>query len=55
MEENSIDMTRKLFSVEDMEKCFIAGKKHERNIDNPTVGEYILPLYKKEIEKLKGE
>ena len=55
MKENKIDNLKRIFSLEDMEKCFIAGQDFAKNIDNPTMGEYLLPLYKHLILELFGE
>lgn len=38
-------MSKPLFSVIDMEKCFDAGRKFETDINQPDKGEYILPKY----------
>lgn len=41
-----VNMNKVLFTADEMEKCFIAGQEHVKDINKPTMGEYILQLFK---------
>lgn len=41
-----VDMDKILFTADDMEKCFQAGEKFAKDVFEPAMGEYILPIYK---------